>query len=143
MGYATKQDLIDRFTEKELIQLTDTVNRPATTIDDTPVNRALGDADALIDGYLAKLYRLPLSVVPKVLTKTACDIARYYLHGKAADKDSPVTTAFKQAESWLKDVAKGVVTLDVEGVAPVQAGGGSVKASAPGRIFTRDSLREL
>ncbi|TCP88921.1 phage gp36-like protein [Rhizobium sp. PP-CC-2G-626] len=143
MTYATKQDLIDRFGSKELVELTDKVNRPASTIDDTPVERALADAGALIDGYVAKLYRLPLSSVPKILTKTCCDIARYYLHGKAADKDSPVTAAFKQAETWLRDVSKGLVTLDVEGIAPAPAGGGSVKASAPGRVFTRDSLRNF
>lgn len=143
MTYATQQDLIDRFGNTELIQLTDKVNRPATTIDATPVARALTDAAALIDGYLGKLYRLPLSAVPPVLTKNACDIARYYLHGKAAEKDGPVAIAYGEATGWLKDVSKGLVTLDVEGVAPAQTGGGSVKASAPGRVFTRDSLRHL
>ncbi|WP_421357809.1 gp436 family protein [Agrobacterium rosae] len=143
MTYATQQDLIDRFGNTELIQLTDKVNRPATTIDPTPVARALTDAAALIDGYLGKLYRLPLSAVPPVLTKNACDIARYYLHGKAAEKDGAVAIAHGQAIGWLKDVSKGLVTLDVEGMAPAQSGGGSVKASAPGRVFTRDSLRHF
>lgn len=143
MTYATKQDLLDRFGETELVQLTDKVNRPASTIDDVPVSRALGDAAALIDGYIGKLYRLPLSALPPVLTKNACDIARYYLHGKAAEKDGPVERTYDEAVSWLKDVSKGVVTLDVEGVAPAQAGGGSVQASAPGRVFTRDSLRDF
>lgn len=143
MPYATKQDLIDRFGSKELVALTDKVNRPVSTIDDTTVERALADAGALIDGYVGKLYRLPLSAEPPILVKICCDIARYYLHGKAADKDSPVTAAFKQCESWLQDVSKRLVTLDAEGVAPAAAGGGSVKASAPGRVFTRDSLRHL
>lgn len=143
MTYATQQDLIDRFGNTELVQLTDKVNRPATTIDPTPVTRALTDAAALIDGYLGKLYRLPLSAVPPVLTKNACDIARYYLHGKAAEKDGAVAIAYGEATGWLKDVSKGLVTLDVEGVAPAQSGGGSVKASAPGRVFTRDSLRDF
>lgn len=143
MTYATKQDLLDRFGETELMQLTDKVNRPASTIDDVPVTRALDDAAALIDGYIGKVYRLPLSGLPPVLTKNACDIARYFLHGKAADKDGPVERAYKDAVAWLKDVSKGVVTLDVEGIAPAQAGGGSVKASAPGRVFTRDSMRDF
>lgn len=143
MTYATQQDLIDRFGNTELVQLTDKVNRPATTIDPTPVARALTDAAALIDGYLGKLYRLPLSAVPPVLTKNACDIARYYLHGKAAEKDGHVAIAYGEATGWLRDVSKGLVTLDVEGVAPAQSGGGSVKASAPGRVFTRDSLRHF
>lgn len=143
MAYATKQDLIDRFGETELVQLTDKVNRPASVIDDVPVSRALDDAAALIDGYVGKLYRLPLSALPPVLTKAACDIARYFLHGKAAEKDGAVERAYNAAMKWLKDVANGVVALDAEGSAPLQAGGGSVKASAPGRVFTRDSLRDF
>lgn len=143
MTYATQQDLIDRFGASELVQLTDKVNRPVTTIDPVPVERAIGDAGALIDSYIGKLYRLPLSAVPAVLTKVACDIARYYLHGKAAEKEGPVERAYNEALAWLKDISKGLTALDAEGVAPAQAGGGSVKASAPGRVFTRDSLRDF
>ena len=143
MPYATQQDLIDRFGTAELVQLTDKVNRPASTIDATPIDRALGDAAALIDGYLAKLYRLPLGNVPPILVKVACDIARYYLHGKAAEKDDAVSRAYAEATKWLENVSKGLVTLEAEGVAAPQTGGGSVKASAPGRVFTRDSLRHM
>lgn len=143
MTYATQQDMIDRFGATELVQLTDRRNTPVSTIDPVPVERALSDAAAFVDGYIGKVYRLPLSAQPPMLTKIACDVARYYLHGKAAEKDGPVERAFKEAEAWLKDVSKGLVALDAEGVAPAQAGGGSVKASAPGRVFTRDSLRDF
>ncbi|TPL49091.1 DUF1320 domain-containing protein [Mesorhizobium sp. B2-4-4] len=141
MTYAVKQDLIDRFGEKELRELTDRTNRPPTTIDDTVVGRALSDATALIDGYIAKKYSLPLVSVPDILVKTASDVARYYLHGKAADKDSPVAAAYNQAVAWLKDVAKGLVELDDGGEIPEPAGGGAIKTSAPDRVFTRDSLK--
>ena len=143
MAYATKQDLIDRFGLLELVQLTDKVNKPVSTVDDVPVERALTDATALIDTYVGKAAQLPLSVVPPYLAKVACDLARYYLHGKAAEKEGPVATAYAEAMTWLKDVSKGLVSLDTEGVSPIQAGGGSVKASAPGRIFTRETLRDF
>jgi phage gp36-like protein len=143
MGYAVKQDLIDRFGEKELRELTDRVNRPPTTIDETVVGRALADATALIDGYIAKKYNLPLATVPEILIKTTSDVARYYLHGKAADKDSPVTAAYNQAVAWLKDVAKGLIQLDDGGETPEPAGGGAIKTSAPNRVFTRTSLRSF
>jgi phage gp36-like protein len=141
MDYVTKQDLIDRFSEQELIQLTDKTNRPASTIDDVPVDRALSDASALIDSYLGKLYRLPLSIVPPILTKCAADIARFYLYGKSAE--DTVKGAYDDAVSWLTSVSKGLVTIDAEGVAPVHAGGGQVQTSAPARIFSRDSLRNF
>lgn len=140
MPYATQQDLIDRFGEEELIQLTDRTNLPATTIDAAVVAAALADADALADSYLAKRYRLPLDPVPDVLTRTTADIARYHLHGRRTDKDDPVTRAYSQALAWLKDVSKGLVQLDAAGSAPDQSGGGQVQVSAPDRVFSRDSL---
>ncbi|TIX53018.1 MAG: DUF1320 domain-containing protein, partial [Mesorhizobium sp.] len=88
MTYAVRQDLVDRFGATELMQLTDRTNVPPSMIDDVVVGRALADADGVIDGYIGKQFKLPLSVVPPVLVKVASDLARYYLHGEAADKDS-------------------------------------------------------
>lgn len=142
MTYATQQDLIERFGSQELIQLTDRTNKPVSTIDVTTVERALSDAEALINGYVGKMYTIPLSPVPPVLTKVAADIARYYLHGTRAEKDSPITLAFNQAVAWLKDVARGQVNLgDDTGDVPEQSGGGAVLANPSSRVFTRDSLR--
>jgi phage gp36-like protein len=139
--YASAQDLIDRFGEKELIQLTDRVNRPQTTIDDTVVARALADAEALADGYIATRYTLPLAAVPAALVRIVCDLARFLLHGKAAEKDSPVERANAAAIRWLQDVSKGTVTLETgAGSAAIEATGG-VRASPGRRVMTRDSLR--
>lgn len=143
MTYATQQDLVDRYGATELIQLTDRVNTPVSTIDPVVVGRALVDASAFIDSYLTKVVKLPLADVPAVLVKTAADIARYYLHGRTADKDSPVTAAYNQAVAWLRDVSRGLVELSNGGETPAAAGGGSVKAVAPNRVFTRDTLRQL
>lgn len=144
MAYAVKQDLIDRFGATELTQLTDRINRPPSVVDDAVVGRAIADATALIDGYIAKSVTLPLAIVPPYLTKVAADIARYFLHGKAADKDSPVTAAYNQGVAWLKDVSKGLVALDDgTGATPEPAGGGSVKANPSTRVFRRDTLRGL
>lgn len=143
MTYAKQQDLIDRFGSEELIQLTDRTNIPVTTIDPVVVGRALDDASALIDSYLTKVARLPLVVVPEILVKTAADIARYYLHGKSADKDSAVTRAYNEAVAWLRDVSRGLVELTMNGEASPEAGGGAVRHVAPSRVFTRDSLRSL
>ncbi len=141
MTYVTKQGLIDRFGSLELIQLTDRINRPPTTIDDTVVNRAISDAAAEIDSYLAKVYELPLAAVPDILQKRAADMARYFLHGKAAEKDDPVSIAYRDAVAWLRDVAKGLVEIDTGGEKPAPAGGGAIRTARPNRVFTRDTLR--
>lgn len=143
MTYCTKQDLIDRFGEKELTQLTDRTNTPASVIDDTVVTRALADATAFADGYIGKAYSLPLQTVPPTLTKLTADVARYYLHAKGVDKDSPVQRAYDQALSFFRDVSKGLVQLveEATGAVPPAAGNGGVQVVAPPRVFSRQSLR--
>ncbi len=141
MTYAVKQDLVDRFGELELVQLTDRTNTPPTTVDDTVVGRALADADGVIDGYIGKQYTLPLSVVPPVLTKIAADLSRYFLHGEAADKDSIVSRNYAAAIAWLRDVSKGLIAIDDGGTVPEQAGGGAIRANPSTREMTRHTLR--
>jgi len=143
VNYVTQQDLIDRFGEPELVQLTDRTNRPATTIDATTVARHIADAESMIDGYLGKVYALPLATVPPVLVKIAADLARYFLHGPSAEKDGAVERAYRDARAWLNDVAGGAVVIENAGVIPSQAGGGRIQTSAPDRVFTRDSMGEF
>lgn len=143
MAYCTKQDLIDRFSERELIQLTDRTNTPASVIDDTVVTRALTDAAALADSYLGKVYTLPLATTPPVLTKLVADVARFFLHGEGVEKDSPIRSAYADAVKFFRDVSAGMVQLvnDGSGDTPPVAGGGKVEVIAPPKIFSRDSLR--
>lgn len=143
MSYATVADMVERFGEQKLAQLTDRVNKPASTIDNSVVEAALRDAVALANGYLSKLYRLPLSDVPPVLTRMTADIAFYYLNGTRVAADAPETRNHLAAIAWLKDVAKGLVSLEAEGIAAPQLGDGSVQVNAPRRQFSRDSLRGL
>lgn len=143
MPYAVKQDLIDRFGQSELVQLTDKTNKPATTINDTTVTRALDDAAALANSYLAPQLVTPFATTPPVLVKAVCDIARYFLHGKVAEKDGEVERAYREAVKLLTDISAGRASLAIAGVEPEAAGGGSVRISTPDRVFTRDSLGGL
>lgn len=140
MAYVTLQDLIDRFGQDELIQLTDRANVPPTTVDETVVGKHIADAEALIDSHVGRRYQLPLEAVPPVLTKYAADLARYFLHGDAAEKDSPVERNYREAVRWLELVSKGAIVIENAGVIPADAGGGQVQSSGPERVFTRDSL---
>lgn len=79
MPYASKQDMIDRFGEPELIQISD--RDGSGTLNDQTLEQAQMDGDAEIDAYLRPLYRLPLEVVPTNLVRIACDIYRYYMYG--------------------------------------------------------------
>lgn len=140
MPYVTQQQLIDRFGATPLIERTDRTNNPPTTIDATVVSAAIGDATGLIDSYLGKIYALPLSVTPPILTRMAADIAYYYLLGDSVAQDSAEHRAYKEAARWLTDVSKGIVSIDADGVTPAPQGGGAVRTSPGDRVFTRDSL---
>ncbi len=137
MPYATQADLTERFGFDELAQRTDRVN--GTVIDTMVLNRALNDADAEIDGYLATRYSLPLASTPAVLSRLAADITRYRLY----DDGVPTTVRqrYEDAVSLLKRLSSGDVQL--AGVSPVAAPGGSGNAVAvvtPTRVFGAEQL---
>jgi phage gp36-like protein len=129
MPYVTQAQLIERFGERELIQLTDRLNMPPIAIGEAIVAAAIADAEGL--------------VTPPILSRMAADVARYYLHGKAAEKDGPVHRAYLEAVRWLESVSKGIVQIDAAGVTPAPAGGGAVRVSTADRVFTRDSLKGM
>jgi len=132
MPYATQADLEARFGVDELIQLTD---RAGTGVPDAAiVARALSDAAAEIDSYLASRYALPLSPVPAVLARIACDIARYRLwEDRASDE---VRRRYEDARRLLESIAKGTVSLGLpeENAAPALAEASLGNA----RVMTRD-----
>lgn len=134
MPYCTQQDLVDRFGEDELIQLTDRANVGA--IDQAVLDRAIADAGAEIDGYLAGRYALPLATVPTVLVRLACDITRYFLYDKAPPEQ--VAKRYDDAARFLRSVAKGEVALgaDAAGVKAMPSDGAQMESG--GRIFGRD-----
>jgi phage gp36-like protein len=111
VAYATLQTLIDRYGQDQLLVLAD---RDADGEIDTDItDRALADAEAEIDGYLATRYELPLATVPPVLSRLAADIALYRL----CDDDAMVTDErrrrYDDALSLLGRISSGVVSLGV------------------------------
>lgn len=130
MPYATIAELEARIGAEELLALTD---RERTGLVGEPVaQRALDDADAEIDAYLAGRYALPLSAVPAVLARVACDIARYRLW--AAEASDEVRTRYEDAVRLLARMADGSVVLPVQ---PPAAGAsvGAAVAAPPARVF--------
>lgn len=161
MLYATLADMQIRFDQAELVQLTDTVNIPPSTVDDGKVSRKLEDACAFIDGYVGRVYRLPLDgckkpngsggfelVAPPVLTRLACDIARYYLYDDLAP-ESEVYRRFKAGVKELEAIAEGTSQLACPwGGSPgaligadAQSGSAETSYCFGDRAITDDTLR--
>lgn len=139
MRLASLQDMLDRFGEEELVNLTDRAEPRSNAVDAAVVERALDDASALIDGYLAARYTTPLSTVPALVVAWCCTIARVKLY-----KDG-ITEALRQdfedALSQLHDVAAGRLQLPIaapSGQAPV---GGAARGVSAAPVFTADALR--
>jgi phage gp36-like protein len=132
--YCTKQKLIERFGEHELIQLTDH-DMTAGAIVDAVLNRAIDDATAEINGYLTA-YTLPLATVPANFELIACNIVRYHLYKDAAT--DLVKERYKQAIKYLESVSSGGINLapDTSGTV-VQTEGDYVTFSSSPSVFSR------
>lgn len=138
MAYATPQDLETRFGADELLKLAD---RDGDGLADAGViERALADAEAEINGYLTARYRLPLATVPLLLTRLACDLARYAL---AEDHTpEPVAKRAEEARQLLKRLADGTVNLGLDAAAQPTPPAGGVAVTTGGRVFTRETLED-
>ncbi len=138
MSYCSTQALIDRFSEDELISLTETKNTDGDytgAINQTQVDNAIADADATIDSYLAARYPLPLLQVPPILNRFACDIARYFLHDRAPLEE--VSNRYKEAIRFLEKVASGSISLGVDHTGNRVETNDSAVIESDGRVFSR------
>lgn len=134
MPYATKQNMIDRFGEQLLIELTDRVTPLTNAIVDSVLNAALDEASALIDSYVSRRYDLPFSSAPLVLRSTCETIAFYKLHrGRHAEE---TRKEYEDALDFLRQLSTGTAILDVGGTEPVSAPAQAIADSA-GRTFSR------
>lgn len=133
MSYASQADMIDRFGEWEIIQLTDRNNTGA--IDVAVLDRALADGTAEIDGYLAARYQLPLTTTPTVLVRVCADVARYYLHDDNIPE--PVAIRYKSAVELLRQVSLGRVSLGVSATGDSPTSNDGAEITSGGRVWDR------
>ena len=142
MMYATVQDMVDRFGEREMIQLTDVDIQAVQT---AKAERAIDDAQAYADGFVGRVYSLPLPgcakpapqpgdlgavvyVAAPQLTRIVCDVARYYLYSDLAPEHE-VYLRYKAAARELEAIGSGNAVLACPwGGSP----GTLVSGSAPG-----------
>lgn len=138
MSYTSLSQLTDRFGEQMLLGLTDRATPPSGVIDAAVVNRALADTDAVIDGYLAGRYVLPLAEVPPLVADLALAIAIYKLHTYEPDKK--VDTDYRDALAMLDRIGRGAVRLPVEGVEPAGSQSAGVEAIDRERPLTPETM---
>lgn len=128
MAYADRAAL-------EKLYGTDEVSQRESALPAGAVDAALVNADALIDGYLAGRYSLPLSSIPPNLPQVACALARYSLLGDAATERA--RNDQKDAIAWLRDVQSGRVLLQAAAPVPGNEPAAIVMMATSESVFSR------
>lgn len=129
MIYATSAQVIERHGADAVLLLTDRDNDG--TADPGVLDRALADASAEIDTYVAAKYDLPLSETPEVLTRLAVDIAVYRLAVTAGKRIEEYRVRYEDAVALLKRIADGKASL------------GLASPGAPSRAWTQSRPRRF
>lgn len=141
MPYASLQNLTDRVGADLLLQLADRSMPPAGVVDSGVIARALADTDAVIDGYIAGRYVLPLESVPPLLVDLACAIALYKLH--IVKPEGKIEDDYKDAIASLTKISTGVIRLPAAGIEPPSSGASGVQVIDRDRDLTPETMRGL
>ncbi|MQT14391.1 DUF1320 domain-containing protein [Segnochrobactrum spirostomi] len=143
MTRATIDDLVRRYGEGEICTAASPGSEtPASVADLTAAQRAriegaLGDADALIDGYVRRRYALPITPEPPELIRAACVLARSDLAtGTDLVGSEAMRLARKEVTDWLGRLADGAVSLAVPDAAGAAGASGARVSDRPREIET-------
>jgi phage gp36-like protein len=142
VSYASPQDMINRYPNRDLVQLTNE-DPTATTVNTTWLQQALDDSSAEIDGYIEARFALPLGDPPAVLNRLCTDIAMYRLQALRPLNDlADARRRYDDATALLAKVAAGELTLGLapDGKEPPVATDAEA-LEGPRRVFTRRRLK--
>lgn len=133
--YATQAGLIKRYT----LEVLESVAWADGALDSGKVQEALEDASQTIDSYLAGRYPLPLKVVPAVLERHCCYIARYFLEKNRATDQA--RQDYEDSLRFLEKVAAGAISLGLSiDDEAVESENGAMIESA-GSVWRRQSAK--
>lgn len=110
MPYTTEAELIERYGEEELVQLSSDTN----SIDSAVIDAAITDAGAEINGYLQGKYTLPLSETPDVIAKLARVLAYISLNRRRNIYTDEIKDLQRWATNLLDKIAKDTIKLPID-----------------------------
>ena len=114
VSYCSSSDIESYVSTPTIIQLTN--DEGGDVINDTVTQEAIVYASTLIDGYLRGRYTLPLDTQFPLLKILCIDIAVYRLYSRRMRDEMPevIENAYKNALSTLRDIQKGILSLQAE-----------------------------
>lgn len=140
--YATLQDMLDRFGDRELVDLTDRAVPATGVIGLVVLERAIASAAAEIDAALSGRYRVPVDPpVPSLVVDISCDLARWHLY--TVHMTDVVAERARSARAQLAALAAGRQLLPLPAALPEAGspGGDTAEIIAPSPIFGADAMR--
>lgn len=138
MSYVTTAQMIERYGRSLLLDLTDRADPPVGEINQSTMDAAFQTAAAMIDGYLATRYRLPLNPMSDLIQPLAEKLVIYDLHTYTPDQK--ITDEHKNAIATLKLIAAGTLRLPSDGIEPQGTGGTGAQSTDRDREMTPDKL---
>lgn len=137
MAYATIADMERRLPVLALVSLTGAAQgQPAYN---AAIDEALTWASGRIDSYAGARYKLPLQTSEQV-EKLTVDLAAYFLEQKQGTIRDGEQKAYDDAIAFLKDLARGLATLDQpSGEDPQQTSADVLQDEDP-KIFSDENL---
>ncbi|KZN57603.1 hypothetical protein N473_06910 [Pseudoalteromonas luteoviolacea CPMOR-1] len=131
--YCTRDDLIAKFGERELVTLT--AERGEDAINETRLTDAISSVNEVIDAHIAMRYPLPLPTVPGVLKRIAINIVRADIDQRPAER---VTEDKKSAMQLLTKISKGELSLGLEASEPEPQALDLAEMQSFESVFSRD-----
>jgi phage gp36-like protein len=141
--YATAQDIIDIYTEEELLIVADRDDNG--TYDVSVVDGALRKATSKIDSYVSQRYSLPLPSVPDILREHCVDIALYRLSASSGYAEEK-RQRYEDSIRWLEQLAAGKVGLGLPDVDPGEGEpdpDATIEITSEERLFNRKSMKQV
>ncbi len=146
MDYCTIDDIETQTSTPTLIQLTSDDGQEA--VDRVVAQEAILYSSTLIDGYLRGRYTLPLDAHFPLLRILAIDLSIHRLYTRRMRDEMPevIENNYKNAISTLKDIQKGVISLQSENDSLETAGFNAeeykTNKSIIDRLFSKERMFE-
>lgn len=146
MDYCTIDDIETQTSTPTLIQLTSDDGQEE--VDRVVAQEAILYSSTLIDGYLRGRYTLPLDAHFPLLRILAIDLSIHRLYSRRMRDEMPevIENNYKNAISTLKDIQKGVISLQSENDSLETAGFNAeeykTNKSIIDRLFSKERMFE-
>lgn len=145
----TLDDLLEHVDRSELAQVAGIGSHNATdgrSLDEVKIGAAIKFAGDMTRSYLMRRYPLIMEMdaeqTPDMLKGYLSDIVRYRLRSRSDNRNTTtdeVTTRFKDAKDWLREVSKGLVNVDLSDVEGAAAAANQGAVNPGGKIRTQST----